>query len=76
MGRAPGERPAPARRHGPVHGACGTFYDVGRAAGPLLAGALIGLFGDQDFRAPFALIAAILVGSPFAFHFGFGSGKH
>ncbi len=56
-------------------GAFGTIYDVGHASGPLLAGALIGLFGDQDFRAPFALIASILVVSAFAFQFGFGSGR-
>ncbi|MCZ6627791.1 MAG: MFS transporter, partial [SAR324 cluster bacterium] len=61
---------------GSAMGAFGTIYDVGHASGPLLAGALIGLFGGQDFRVPFALIAAILVGSALAFRFGFGSEKH
>ena len=56
-------------------GAFGTIYDVGHATGPLLAGALIGLFDDQDFRAQFAMIAAILVVSASAFWFGFGSGR-
>ncbi len=60
------------KQMGSAMGAFGTIYDVGHATGPLLAGALIGLFGDQDFRAPFALIAAILVVSAFAFRFGFG----
>ena len=60
------------RQMGSAMGAFGTIYDVGHASGPLLAGALIGLFGDQDFRAPFALIAAILVVSAFAFRLGFG----
>ncbi len=60
------------RQLGSAMGAFGTIYDVGHATGPLLAGALIGLSGDQDFRAPFALIAAILVVSALAFRFGFG----
>ncbi len=60
------------KQMGSAMGAFGTIYDVGHATGPLLAGALIGLFGDQDFRAPFALIAAILVVSALAFRFGFG----
>ncbi len=60
------------RQMGSAMGAFGTIYDVGHAAGPLLAGALIGLFGGQDFRAPFALIAAILVLSAFAFRLGIG----
>jgi len=50
-------------------------FDAGHATGLLPAGALIGLFGDQDFRAPFALIAAILVVSALAFRFSFGSGR-
>jgi MFS family permease len=60
------------RQMGSAMGAFGTIYDVGHATGPLLAGALIGLFGGQDFRAPFALIAAILVLSAFAFRLGIG----
>jgi len=36
---------------------------------------LIGLFGDPDFRVPFALIGAILVVSALAFRFGFGTGR-
>ena len=50
-------------------------FDIGHASGPLLAGALSGLYGDQDFRAPFALIAAILVVSALAFRFGLDSGR-
>ena len=63
------------RQMGSAMGAFGTIYDVGHASGPLLAGALIGLFGGQDYRAPFALIAAILVLSALAFRFGFGSAR-
>ncbi len=56
------------REHlGAAMGTFGTIFDVGHAAGPLLAGALIGLWGGQDFRWPFALIAAILVISAVAF---------
>jgi MFS transporter, DHA1 family, multidrug resistance protein len=52
---------------GAAMGTFGTIFDVGHAAGPLLAGALIGLWGGQDFRWPFALIAALLVVSALAF---------
>jgi DHA1 family multidrug resistance protein-like MFS transporter len=53
---------------GSAMGAFGTIFDVGHAAGPLLAGALIGLAGD--FRAPFAIIAAILIMAALAFKVG------
>ncbi|MBI4082642.1 MAG: MFS transporter [Candidatus Lambdaproteobacteria bacterium] len=52
---------------GSAMGAFGTIFDVGHAAGPLLAGFLIAAFGGHDYRAPFALIAAILVVSAIAF---------
>ncbi len=56
------------REHlGAAMGTFGTIFDVGHAAGPLLAGALIGLWGGVDFRWPFALIAALLVVSALAF---------
>jgi MFS family permease len=55
---------------GSAMGAFGTIFDVGHAAGPLLAGALIAAFGGQDFRAPFALIAAVLVASALVFRLG------
>jgi MFS transporter, DHA1 family, multidrug resistance protein len=56
------------REHlGAAMGTFGTIFDVGHAAGPLLAGGLIGLWGGQDFRWPFALIAALLVVSALAF---------
>ena len=51
-------------------GAFGTLFDVGHASGPLLAGLLIGWFGGQDYRAPFALIAAILVLAALLFRIG------
>ena len=57
---------------GSAMGTFGTIFDIGHAAGPLLAGVLIGLFGGRDFRAPFALISAILALSALAFRFGFG----
>jgi MFS transporter, DHA1 family, multidrug resistance protein len=46
---------------GSAMGAFGTIFDIGHAAGPLLAGALIGLWGGADYRAPFAIIAALLI---------------
>jgi MFS family permease len=46
---------------GAAMGTFGTIFDIGHAAGPLLAGALIGLWGGRDYRAPFALIAALLI---------------
>jgi hypothetical protein len=55
-------------------GTFGTIYDVGHAAGPLLAGVLIGGFGGDDYRAPFALIAALLVVAALAFRWGMGRG--
>lgn len=56
------------REHlGAAMGTFGTIFDVGHAAGPLLAGALIGLWGGQDYRWPFAIIGALLVLSALAF---------
>jgi MFS family permease len=46
---------------GAAMGAFGTIFDIGHAAGPLLAGALIGLWGGLDYRVPFAIIAALLI---------------
>ena len=45
---------------GSAMGTFGTIFDIGHA-GPLLAGALIGLWGGLDYRAPFAIIAALLI---------------
>ena len=55
---------------GSAMGTFGTIFDVGHAAGPLLAGILIGFWGGADFRAPFAIIAAILVLAALAFRVG------
>jgi len=52
---------------GAAMGAFGTIFDVGHAAGPLLAGTLIGLWGGQDYRWPFAIIAGLLIFSALAF---------
>jgi MFS family permease len=62
------------RQLGSAMGTFGTIYDVGHAAGPLLAGVLIGGFGGDDYRAPFALIAALLVLAALAFRWGMGRG--
>jgi len=40
------------------------------AAGPLLAGVLLELSADQDFRPAFAIIAALLVAAALAFRWG------
>ena len=50
-----------AQNLGSAMGTFGTLFDVGHAAGPLLAGVLIGLSGSTDFRASFALIAVLLL---------------
>jgi DHA1 family multidrug resistance protein-like MFS transporter len=56
------------REHlGAAMGTFGTIFDVGHAAGPLLAGALIGIWGGQDYRGPFAVIAALLIISALVF---------
>ena len=52
---------------GSAMGVFGTVYDVGHASGPLLAGALIGLTPNQDFRPGFGLIAALLAVAALAF---------
>jgi MFS family permease len=55
---------------GAAMGAFGTLFDIGHAAGPILAGALLALSGDQDFRPAFAAIAALLVVAALAFRWG------
>jgi MFS family permease len=52
---------------GSAMGTFGTIFDLGHAAGPLLAGVLIGLWGGLDYRAPFAVIAALLMIAAFTF---------
>ena len=46
---------------GSAMGTFGTIFDIGHATGPLLAGVLIGLWDGADYRAPFAIIAALLI---------------
>jgi DHA1 family multidrug resistance protein-like MFS transporter len=56
------------REHlGAAMGTFGTIFDVGHAAGPLLTGALIGIWGGQDYRGPFSVIAALLILSALVF---------
>ncbi|MFQ4136951.1 MFS transporter [Nodosilinea sp. PGN35] len=55
---------------GSAMGTFGTIFDIGHAAGPLLAGFLISALGDDNFRASFGIIAAILVVSAFVFRAG------
>lgn len=55
---------------GSAMGTFGTIFDIGHAAGPLLAGFLIAVLGGENFRASFAIIAAILVVSAFVFRAG------
>lgn len=55
---------------GAAMGAFGTLFDIGHAAGPILAGALLALSGAQDFRPAFAVIAALLVVAALAFRWG------
>jgi MFS family permease len=58
------------RQMGAAMGAFGTLFDVGHAAGPILAGLLVALSSDQDFRPAFAIIAALLVVAALAFRWG------
>jgi MFS family permease len=53
-------------RYGAAHGVFGTIYDVGDAAGPILAGLLVSVWG---YAAMFRLmaLAAIIVGFTFYF---------
>jgi MFS family permease len=55
---------------GAAMGTFGTLFDVGHASGPLLAGVLIGMLGQDDFRPAFAVIAGILVAAALAFRWG------
>lgn len=55
---------------GSAMGAFGTLFDVGHASGPLLAGFLIGLSGEDDFCTSFGLIAGLLVLAALAFRTG------
>jgi len=52
-------------------GTFGTIFDVGHAAGPLLAGLLIGVVGSgTDYRVPFAILASLLVIAALVFRAG------
>jgi len=55
---------------GSAMGAFGTLFDVGHATGPLLAGFLIGLSGENDFRVPFGVIAMLLLIAALVFRTG------
>jgi MFS transporter, DHA1 family, multidrug resistance protein len=59
---------------GSAMGAFGTLFDVGHAAGPLLAGFFIGLSGDDDFRIAFAAITLLVVLAALAFRTGVKEG--
>jgi MFS transporter, DHA1 family, multidrug resistance protein len=59
---------------GSAMGAFGTLFDVGHAAGPLLAGFFIGLSGDDDFQPAFGAIAVLLVLAALAFRTGVKEG--
>ncbi|MBD2773949.1 MFS transporter [Iningainema tapete] len=55
---------------GSAMGTFGTIFDVGHAAGPLLAGVLISWSGGEDFRLSFALISGLLIAAALAFRIG------
>jgi MFS family permease len=62
---------------GAAMGAFGTLFDVGHAAGPILAGALIALAGPGavDYRLAFGVIAALLLAAALAFRVGVRAGE-
>jgi DHA1 family multidrug resistance protein-like MFS transporter len=47
-----------ARRLGAAMGVFGTIWDIGEAAGPMIAGCLI---GDLGYTATFDMLAAVIV---------------
>jgi MFS transporter, DHA1 family, multidrug resistance protein len=55
---------------GSAMGTFGTIFDVGHAAGPLLAGLLISWTGGEDFRLSFALISGLLIAAAVVFRIG------
>jgi MFS family permease len=55
---------APKSRYGAAHGAFGTIYDVGDAAGPILAGLLVAAWGYQPM---FRTMSAAAVGAALMF---------
>jgi MFS family permease len=55
---------APKSRYGAAHGAFGTIYDVGDAAGPILAGLLVAAWGYQPM---FQTMSAAAVGAALMF---------
>lgn len=57
-------------RYGAAHGVFGTIYDVGDAAGPILAGLLVSVWGYTSMFRSMALAAIIIA---FTFYFLSGS---
>jgi MFS family permease len=56
---------APRARYGAAHGVFGTIYDVGDAAGPILAGVLVAIWG---YARMFQTMALIAFAAAVAFH--------
>ncbi|MBI2857360.1 MAG: MFS transporter [Chloroflexi bacterium] len=54
-----------AGNYGAAMGVFGTIWDIGEASGPILAGALIGVFGNLQtasaYSAAFGIVAVVLV---------------
>ncbi len=60
-----------AGNYGAAMGVFGTVWDIGEASGPILAGALIAVFGnlqtDSAYLAAFGIVAIVLVLAGIAF---------
>lgn len=56
---------APRARYGAAHGVFGTIYDVGDAAGPILAGVLVAALG---YAQMFQVMAMVAVTAAVAFY--------
>jgi MFS transporter, DHA1 family, multidrug resistance protein len=51
---------APRARYGAAHGVFGTIYDVGDAAGPILAGVLVAMWGYSRMFQTMAIVALLV----------------
>ncbi len=57
---------APRARYGAAHGVFGTIYDVGDAAGPILAGLLVASLGYTHMFRVVALVAITVAAVSYA----------
>ena len=54
---------APRARYGAAHGAFGTIYDIGDAAGPIVAGVIVAVWGYAHMLRAMGLVAMAVAAS-------------